>query len=84
MTANPADEAEGHRPAIKRYIRYLIRDSAEAEDLTQETFLRAHQQRRALRDPGALESWLYQIATHISIDRMRQRARTPAIGIQTP
>ena len=71
-----ADEVEQYRPAITRYIRYLIRDSAEAEDLAQETFLRAHQQRETLRDAGALESWLYQIATHISIDRMRQRARS--------
>lgn len=46
--------------------------------LAQETFLRAHQQRDTLRDAGALESWLYQIATHISIDRMRQRARSLA------
>ena len=71
-----ADEVEQYRPAITRYIRYLIRNSADAEDLAQETFLRAHQQRETLRDAGALESWLYQIATHISIDRMRQRARS--------
>ncbi len=67
---------ERYRAAVTRYIRYLVRDSAEAEDLTQETLLRAHQQRSRLRDAAALESWLYQIATHVSIDRLRQRART--------
>ncbi len=76
--ATSADEVEQYRPAVTRYIRYLIRDAAEAEDLAQETFLRAHQQRETLRDAEALESWLYQIATHISIDRMRQRARSLA------
>ncbi len=45
LRASSVDEAEQYRPAITRYIRYLIRDSAEAEDLAQETFLRAHQQR---------------------------------------
>ncbi len=84
LTASPIDVAEQYRPAVTRYIRYLIRDSADAEDLAQETFLRAHQQRETLRDPGALESWLYQIATHISIDRMRQRARSAARMLDKP
>ena len=72
------DEIERHRAAVTRYLRHLIRDATEAEDLAQETFLRAYRRRQALRDTGALESWLYQIATHVSIDRMRQRARLAA------
>ena len=84
LTANPVDEAEQYRPVVTRYIRYLIRNSAEAEDLAQETFLRAHQQRETLRDPAALESWLYRIATHVSIDRMRQRARSATRTLEKP
>lgn len=78
------DDIEQHRPAVARYIRYLIRDATEAEDLVQETFVRAHQQRSALRDPAALTGWLYQIATHVSIDRLRQRARTVHRQVDTP
>ncbi len=75
-TPAPApEEHEQYRGAVTRYIRYLVRDAAEAEDLAQEAFIRAHRQRDTLRDPAALESWLYQIATHVSIDRMRQRAK---------
>ncbi len=75
-TSAPAvDELEQYRAAVTRYVRYLIRDATEAEDSAQETFIRAHRQRATLRDPAALESWLYQIATHVSIDRMRQRAK---------
>ncbi len=66
---------EHYRGPVTRYIRYLVRNAADAEDLAQEVFLRAHQQLQTLRDPAALESWLYQIATHMSIDRMRQRAK---------
>ncbi len=84
LTSSPIGEAEQYRPAVTRYIRYLIRNSADAEDLAQETFLRAHQQRDTLRDRSALESWLYQIATHISIDRMRQRARSAARILEKP
>ncbi len=78
------DDLERYRPAATRYIRYLVRDSAEAEDLAQETFLRAHRQRAALRDPAAMESWLYQIATHVTLDRLRQRARTVGRQVDSP
>jgi len=71
-----AIETEKYRQRLTRYIRYLIRDLAEAEDLTQETLLRAIQQQRTLRDPAAMEGWIYRIATHIGLDRMRQRRRT--------
>ncbi len=77
MATPPAafDQVERYRAPVTRYIRYLIRNAADAEDLAQEVFLRAHRQLDTLRDPAALESWLYQIATHVSIDRMRQRAK---------
>ena len=77
-------EFERHRAAVTRYIRYLIRDAAEAEDLAQEVFLRAHSRQETLRDAQALESWLFQIATHASIDRMRQRARVTDRAVDKP
>ena len=77
-------EFQRHRVAVTRYLRYLIRDVAEAEDLAQEVFLRAHLRRETLRDEQALESWLFQIATNASIDRMRQRARAADREISKP
>jgi RNA polymerase sigma-70 factor, ECF subfamily len=64
-----------HYERILRYVRSLVRDLDEAQDLTQETFLRAQRRRDSLRDPDALLPWLYSIATHVSLDRLRQRAR---------
>jgi RNA polymerase sigma-70 factor (ECF subfamily) len=83
-TSSPIDEMEQHRSGVTRYIRYLVRDAAEAEDLAQETFMRAHRQRSTLRNLAALASWLYQIATHVSIDRLRQRAQTVQRQVDTP
>ena len=60
---------------IFRYIVNMIRDTQEAEDLTQETFLRAYHRRNSLQDEGAQTAWLYRIATNTCLDRLRQYAR---------
>jgi len=65
-------------PPISRYVLSLVRDAAEAEDVTQETFLRAHSRRSSLRDAEATLPWLYTIATRICLDRLRERARRVA------
>ncbi len=83
-TVDVTQEMERCRAAVTRYIHYLVRNAAEAEDLAQETFLRPHHQLATLRDPAALESWLYQIASHICIDRLRQRARAVRREVDTP
>ena len=66
---------KGDYQRIFRYIMSMVRDTREAEDLTQETFLRAYQRRDSLRDEAAKTAWLYRIATHTSLDRLRQYAR---------
>lgn len=64
-----------HYGRILGYVRSVVRDEGEAEDLTQETFLRAYRRRDSLRDPAAVLPWLYSIATHVCLDRLRQRTR---------
>ena len=66
---------KGDYQRIFRYIVNMVRDTAEAEDLTQETFLRAYRRRDSLREAGAQTAWLYRIATHVCLDRLRQYAR---------
>ena len=61
-----------HREAISRYILGMVRDPAVAEDLTQETLLRAHRKLTTLDDPAKLVAWLYRIATNLSRDRFRE------------
>ena len=62
-----------YRDRIYRYILGMVQSPAEAEDLTQDTFLRAYCSRDSLRDPNAARGWLYRIATHVCLDRLRQR-----------
>ena len=64
---------QAYRDRIYRYVLHMVRNRGEAEDLTQETFLRAHRRLYLLRHPEAVGSWLYRIATRVSLDRLRQR-----------
>jgi RNA polymerase sigma-70 factor (ECF subfamily) len=64
---------ESYHDRIYRYVLGLVKNPAEAEDLTQDTFLRAHSRGDSLRDPDAVRGWLYRIATHVCLDRLRQR-----------
>jgi RNA polymerase sigma-70 factor (ECF subfamily) len=73
----PADPS-AHYGRIAAYVASLVRDPGEAEELTQEVFLRAHRRRDSLRDPDALLPWLYAIATRVCLDRLRQRAARPS------
>lgn len=63
---------------IRRYVRSLVRDAAEAEDITQETFLRAYRNLSTLQDQSKLSPWLYRIATNVCYDRFRQASSRPA------
>jgi RNA polymerase sigma-70 factor (ECF subfamily) len=49
------------RPDLYRYAYWLTKSSAEAEDLVQETLLRAWRARDSLKDAKALKSWLITI-----------------------
>lgn len=58
---------------IHNYVCRLLGNQAQADDVTQETFLRAWQRLGQLRDDSRLESWLYTIASHLCTDVVRRR-----------
>ncbi len=69
---NPEAAFEEFKDRLQRYITSLVQDPLQAEDLLQETFLRAHRRRESLRDPAALKAWLYRIATNLCADHFRR------------
>lgn len=66
-----------YRRVIHRYILTVVRDPTVAEDLTQETFLRAFRKLDTLRDDSRVSAWLYRIATNLCRDHFRRSSRSP-------
>ena len=52
-------------------------DRDEAEDITQEAFIKAYRSLDSFRGQASFSTWLYKIATNLCIDRARTRKRRP-------
>ncbi len=63
---------------VYRMLKHQVRDPELAADLTQETFIRAHQRFESFRGDGAFSGWILRIARNQGIDaqrRLRRRRR---------
>ena len=65
-------------PALRRYARALARDADVADDLVQDTLVRALRSERLFLG-GDVRSWLYTILTNLNRNRLRSLARRPII-----
>jgi RNA polymerase sigma-70 factor (ECF subfamily) len=66
-----------YREPVYRFLRRMLRDGQAAEDLTQETFLRAL--RATYRADGRERAWIFQIARNLARDHARARALRPEV-----
>jgi RNA polymerase sigma-70 factor (ECF subfamily) len=66
-----------HRWAAKllRYLERMLRDSAAAEELVQEAFLRVHRARDRYEPQARFSTWLYRIATNLALNELRRPHR---------
>jgi RNA polymerase sigma-70 factor, ECF subfamily len=58
-------------PLAFRVARGVLRNDADAEDVAQETLLRAYQRFERLRDRTRFRSWLVRISFRLALDRLR-------------
>ena len=56
----------------------------DAEEATQETFLRAWRGRTGFRGDASIKTWLYRIATRICLDLLKGRKRRATPGASGP
>lgn len=59
------------------YSARMLGDATEAEDVAQETFIKAYRSLATFRGESAFSTWLYRIATNLCIDRVRKIKRSP-------
>jgi RNA polymerase sigma-70 factor (ECF subfamily) len=82
MTRVAADsfrrELEQAIPFLRRYARALTRDREAADDLVQDTLLRALRSAHLFHG-GAVRTWAYAILTNLNRNRLRSLARRPAL-----
>ena len=80
----PAYQMTGARPTFSRlfqeyqhavfnYVLRMVADRDRAEDITQETFIKAYRKLDTLTDDASIRPWLYRIATNATIDEIRRR-----------
>ena len=69
-----------HQQRIHRLAVHMLRDRAEAEDVTQETFIRAYQALARFDGRSEPYTWFYRITVNLSLNTIRARktARTGA------
>jgi RNA polymerase sigma-70 factor (ECF subfamily) len=91
MTAAPGGrdafllDAEIHRRELLAHCYSMVGSLQEAEDLVQETYLRAWRSWEAFEGRSSVRTWLYRIATNVCLTALRgSRGRVLPSGLGTP
>lgn len=66
-----------YQQRIYNHLLRIVGDSAVAEDLCQEVYLRAYRSLGKLDSGANHRAWLYRIATNAAMDELRRRKRRP-------
>ncbi len=87
-TAPAAPELEKlhntYRDRVYRVILRVVGDASDAEDLTQETFLKVERSASHVRDPDRVAAWLYRVATNVALDHLRRSRRKDSTDATDP
>src|SRR5205814_9513888 len=66
-----------HMPSLYSAAMRMTRNPADAEDLVQETYLKAYRAFESFQEGTNLKAWLYRILTNTFINSYRSKKRRP-------
>ncbi|PJE03421.1 MAG: RNA polymerase subunit sigma-24 [Leptospira sp.] len=65
----------GFHDQLKSYLYRLLTDFDEAEDISQESYLKAYSNLKSFQNKSSIKTWVFSIATNLAYDLLRQRKR---------
>jgi RNA polymerase sigma-70 factor, ECF subfamily len=74
---------ERHSRKVYRLVYRMTGNEDDAEEIVQETFLRAYRSLNQFDEKAVFTSWLYRIASNCALDVLRGRKARPAVSLST-
>jgi RNA polymerase sigma-70 factor, ECF subfamily len=68
---------EAIKKPLKSYILRMTASRADAEDIVQDTYVRAFEKLHTFRGESSLKTWLFTIASNLTKDKLRAKKRWP-------
>jgi RNA polymerase sigma-70 factor (ECF subfamily) len=70
-----AELVRGYQTPVFRFLRHFLGDAGMAEDVAQETFVRAYQRLGSFRFQSKFSTWVFSIARNAGVDAVRSQGR---------
>ncbi len=68
-----------YRSSVIKFIYRMVQNSAVAEELGQEVFLRVYRAREGYEPSAKFTTWLFRIATHIALNSLRDTRKERSV-----
>jgi RNA polymerase sigma factor (sigma-70 family) len=82
-------DVRGYNEIVRKYqkqvywvIRKMVQDHDEADDITQEVFIKVHSALLEFREESNLFTWLYRIATNYSINHLKKVKTRNTVSVE--
>ena len=73
-----------HHGPVYCYLYRTCRNGAEAEEMTQESFVKAWEGLKGFRGAASFKTWLFRIATNLCINRLSRRKPVDPLSEDVP
>ena len=74
--------ARKYRAEVQRLVRGYVATNEEAEDLVQQTFIRALRGLDGFRGESTFRTWLHRIAVHLALNHARDEKRVRTVSLE--